>query len=128
MSNADAKARVKTLLEELAEEWYFDGSGPVGVNTASLTGDTPLIISVIRGDLPATLDLLAAGADPNAIGEDDFTPLHWGVARGAAFVSALLEHGAIPRGKNMFGETPQEAAHRAGDPEVVALLANYREA
>src|SRR5215207_2082484 len=100
MPTAEAKARVETLLKELSEEWEFDGRGPVGVNTAGSTGDTPLIISLIRGDLQATLDLLEAGADPNAVGEDDFTALHWAALRGREFVRPLLASAAVSSRRN----------------------------
>jgi ankyrin repeat protein len=128
MLTEEAKARVEAFLEELEEEWQFDGRDPVGVNTVGSDGDTPLIISLIRDDLQATIDLLEAGADPNAIGEDDFSALHWAAQRGPHFVRALLARGAASGGKNSFGETPQEIARRSGSQELIALFDEERTA
>lgn len=114
--------RVAALLEEMSSLPTFYGCGPLGVSTAGPSGDTPLIIALVRGDLQATEDLLAAGADPSAVGEDDFTPLHWAAKNGPAFVRALLARGAVCRVRNLFGELPEDIARRSGDPELVALL------
>ncbi len=73
MLTDDARARVAAMLEEMADLPGFYDRGPLAVNTAGFGGDTPLIVALIRSDLQAALDLLAAGADPSAVGEDDFS-------------------------------------------------------
>ncbi len=122
MLTDDARARVAAMLEEMADLPGFYDRGPLAVNTAGFGGDTPLIVALIRSDLQAALDLLAAGADPSAVGEDDFSALHWAATRGPEFVRPLLAGGAVSTGRNLFGETPQDIARRSGDPALVALL------
>ena len=124
MSTAAAQARVAALLAamETAHLPCFVDCGPLGVNTCRPDNDTPLIVVLIREDLQSTLDLLAAGADPNAVGEDGFTPLHWAARAGPAFVRPLLDHGAVQVRERLFGETPSDIARRLGDPELIALL------
>lgn len=120
--------RVAALLEEMASLPTFYECGSLDVNTAGGCGDTPLIVAIIRGDLQATMDLLDAGANPSAVGEDNFTPLHWAAKRGPAFVRVLLDRGAVCRVRNLFGELPADIARRSADPELVALLGNSPDA
>jgi len=128
MLTEEAKLRVAALLDEMSSLVEFYERTPLTVSTIGSNGDTPLIVALIREDLQSTLDLLEAGADPNAIGEDDFSALHWAAKAGPEFVRPLLARGAIPRGRNMFGETPQDIAHRSENPDLIALLANDRKA
>ena len=72
-----------------------------------------------RNDLEAVRILIAAGADVNAKGEMDETPLHIAVHQSnRAMVSALLEAGARDDIRSEFGDTPRE---RAG-AELAALF------
>jgi ankyrin repeat protein len=56
-------------------------------------------------------DLLDAGADPNATGEDGYTPLHHAARRESAeIVRLLLDHGASASLLNRYGATPLDYA------------------
>ena len=63
---------------------------------------------------------LDAGADPNARGEYEMTPLHNAAMCGnAETVKALLNAGADPNARSEDDETP---LHWAGSAEVVGAL------
>ena len=115
-------ARVAALLAEMASLPCFYGCPALTVNSAGSAGDTPLIVALIRADLRSTLDLLAAGADPDAIGEDGFAPLHWAAKAEVEFVRPLVARGAVSRVDVLFGDTPQDIAGRSGDAELIVLL------
>ena len=69
--------------------------------------------------------LLAAGADPNQRGINDYTPLHMAVAeRNVAAISALLARGADPSLRTRIDdyETPREMAESAGLSVIADLL------
>lgn len=54
---------------------------------------------------------LDAGADPNATGWADETPLHWAATTaGPTFVLMLLEAGADPKARDDDGRTPFDRA------------------
>ena len=60
------------------------------------TGWTPLHEACWSGSLDAARHLLAAGADANAVGDDNETPLHDAARTGNASV-ALLAHASAYR-------------------------------
>ncbi|HEX5801435.1 MAG TPA: ankyrin repeat domain-containing protein [Azospira sp.] len=82
-----------------------------------------------RPDVPEILELLlAAGADPEQRGINDYTPLHMAVAEGATeAVRLLLEAGADPSLRTRIDacETPREMAEAAGRRDLAELLARY---
>ena len=127
MLTPEAQARIAELLEEMQELFQFENCVPLQINSKGSNDDTPLIVAVIRADLQSVADLLEAGADPNAIGEDDFSALHWAAKREEDYVRVLLGHGAVPRGRNMFGQTPQEIARASNEPALMALFAPWPE-
>ena len=67
--------------------------------------------------------LARAGADVDAVGDLDSTPLYTAVLAGhAAAARTLLEAGASPYRRDKFGRTATELAMRSGNPELVALF------
>lgn len=92
-------------------------------------GGVPLIRAIARWRTePETatelvLQLLAAGADPNARGTWGDTPLIRAVESDAeALVGALLEAGADPNVPNRGGELPLDIAAQSGEAKVIRLL------
>ena len=123
MIDEAARARLREFLDELQRDAFqFQDCESINVNTRGSTGDAPLKIAVVRGDLSASTDLLSAGADPNIQGEDGFTPLHWAAQRSPEFVRLLLAHGASDNIVNDFGDKPSDIARRYEDAAILALF------
>ena len=83
--------------------------------------------AIRRTDVDSILRLLlAAGANPNERGVNDYTPLHMAVAeRNLAAIELLLENGANANLRTRIDdyETPEEMARGAGLSEIADLLA-----
>ena len=95
----------------------------VEVNTRGNTGDTPLKVAVVRGDIALVRDLLVTGADPNVQGEDDCTPLHHAVVAGEAdIVSLLLAYGASSTLRDFEGHTAVDVAQIMRHERVIRIL------
>lgn len=115
------------------------GANPNPANPADHLGFPPLIAALSccraapgapgRPEVPEILELLlAAGADPDQRGINDYTPLHMAVAEGAAAaVALLLQAGADPLLRTRIDdcETPREMAEAAGRRDIAELLARY---
>lgn len=89
-------------------------------NTGS---STPLIESVINGDMTQMNRLLQAGEDVNAQDSNGWTALHWAAKTpDADSVNALLAAGADPNVEDIFGMTPIMSAAADGQLEIVQSL------
>lgn len=90
----------------------FMGVNLDGPNVRSLTGgETPLHIVAIWGDVEAAKVLLDAGADIDALGEEDHTPLHEAIHQGhIEMVRLLVSRGADLRKRCSFGNAADLAA------------------
>jgi ankyrin repeat protein len=91
---------------------------PVGVE--------PTIADIVRsGRRAEALELIAGGVDvdvPEASGNGT-TALHWAVYQhDSELVRALLEAGADPSVRNLFGSTPMMEAASVGHTEILTLL------
>lgn len=99
---------------------------------------TPLALAAHAGDEPAVRALIAAGADPNQIDAQGYTPLAWAArggqplrphvcqpqdARHLAIVRALLELGADPTIPDERGWLPEQTARHHRQDGAAALLA-----
>lgn len=97
-----------TVLAKLKEADLptFEGIVLDGPNVKGRSfGDTPLHIVAIWGDLEAARVLVEAGAEIDARGEHQFTPLHEAVSQGKIEVAEfLLKHGANPRLESDMGD------------------------
>lgn len=116
---------VQTLIDigaELSPDEH-DGFPPVIAALSSLRSRPG---SPARADaLDVLALLLAAGADPNQRGLNDWTPLHMAVAeRSLEAVRLLLEAGADPRLRTRIDDlsTPSDDAEASGQVEIVELL------
>lgn len=100
--------------------------------TRAHKGPQSLIDAAFLGDLPATLALLDAGADPNERGPGDVTPLCCAIRvsahreGGDAVALALLERGADPLAEGQFRRTALDlAASRGLDALTRAMVERF---
>ena len=98
----------------------------IGVNEVGYDNHRPLHVAAIWGDVQAMEMLVAAGAEVDARGEFQFTPLYQAVSQGhVAAARRLLELGASPHTLGARGGTPNEVARRNNDPHMIALFDEY---
>lgn len=91
------------------------GKKAISISSTDCDGDSPLHVMVWRDDAYAVKVLLAAGANPNAIGDMGETPLHVAVGKeNCTIAEALLQAGAKANIRSEFNETAQERAIRKG--------------
>jgi len=113
------------VLEQIrrADLPQFMGVNLDGPNIRSLTsGETPLHILAIWGDVEAAKVLLDAGADIDALGEEDHTPLHEAIhQRHIEMVRLLVGRGADLQRPCSFGSAVELAALSA-NPEIIAAV------
>jgi ankyrin repeat protein len=101
---AEIRERYSGLLNFSSED-IFEPIDPVSYKNAE--GDTLLHIAAFAGDERTVSRLLAAGCDPNAVGDMGDTALHYAARRGHTGVVALLkQHGARDDIPNEFGSVP----------------------
>src|SRR5687767_11359343 len=83
----DHLSKVKELIPQ------FQGKIDSPAKWNSFRGFTPLMLAIFRGNLKITNELLAAGADPEAISKKDgFTPLLIAIEQGnPEIVQAILK-------------------------------------
>jgi ankyrin repeat protein len=129
---AERQSRPLTAMEVLRR--YSDGEFPEflgirleNVNQAGSSGDRPLHVAAIRGNMDEIAALVAGGADVNASGDLGNTPLHEAAAQGHLdAVKFLLANGASPDKKNEFEESVVDVARFGGHDEIARLVASWR--
>jgi ankyrin repeat protein len=86
--------------------------------------DKELIEAATENNLPEVRRLLSVGANVNATGNGDWTPLHWASMMGhSQVVKELMEHGADTEAKDKTdGDTPLHWASWKGHLPVVKAL------
>jgi ankyrin repeat protein len=97
-------------------------------SVASTFGNVrPLHSAVAGSNTKTVLDLLDAGADPDARQGGGFTPLHGAAQNGdREAVEALLAKGADPAAETDEGKTAADFAREQGDDSLAPLLARLR--
>ena len=97
------------------------------VNAATPQGITPLNLA-ISGRRRAAVRLLtrSPGVDLDAAEDDGRTALHFAAAAGShSIVRLLLEHGADPNTRSVFGESPLHHAADHGNVGLVDVLIDH---
>jgi len=88
---------------------------------------TALHYAAWRGQAAASNFLLDCLADPNAIGDNGWTPLFLAVHEGhSSVVQRLLEAGSDPNRREEGGDTPLHRAVYQGSVETVELLLQHK--
>ncbi|XP_017562807.2 BRCA1-associated RING domain protein 1 [Pygocentrus nattereri] len=89
-------------------------------------GETPLHLAAIKGDVEATKELLAQGADPNLKDNAGWTPLHEACNLGhLGVVEVLLQQGALLNTPGYENDSPLHDAVRNGHVAVARLLLKH---
>jgi cytohesin len=100
---------------------------PIDINEVGYDDDRPLHFAAVWGDVEAIEMLVAAGAEVDARGEFNFTPLFHAVGQGhVAAARRLLELGASPHVLGDWGGSPAELARSDGIAEMIALFDEHR--
>lgn len=102
---------LELILDDYRSLPEYSGLPLLNVNTVSLFGDWPINIAATRGALHELGVLLRNGADVNAKGEHQYTPLHNSVEQGKLdAVQFLVANGADLSACNSNGQTPLDLA------------------
>ena len=92
----------------------------INVNHLNATGESPLMLAALKGELELAEKLVKKGADVNKTG---WTPLHYAASNGhAAVIRMLLENFAYIDAESPNGSTPLMMAGMYGSIESVKLL------
>lgn len=117
------RAGVQQLLEDIARAMAVDGDTPVSVRMRDGANDTPLHYAACWGDVRAIEMLVDAGAQLDAHGAFDATPLVVAIFNERyAAARRLLELGASPHEPTAVG-TAVDAASRSQDSRIRSLFA-----
>ena len=121
------RAGVEQLLEDIGRAMSLNDRS-ITVHTRDAANDTPLHYAAYWGDVRAIELLAAAGADVDAHGAFDATPLLCAVFNGRyAAALKLFELGASPHERTALG-TPAEAAAQSHDARIRSLFRESRPA
>ena len=114
---------LRDFLTHLSSEPAWSHAGAVTPLTRASNGDTPLHAAIWARDDEAARQLIDAGADVNAAGEDGYTPIHAALAQSnVPLARRLTACGASWNAVNKFACSVRDAARRSDDPAVRALL------
>jgi hypothetical protein len=101
-------------------------AGKSAVNTPEADGTTPLHWATRADEATIARDLIAAGANANAVNRYGVTPLSLAAGNASAeLVDILLKAGADAKTVIKDGETVLMAAARTGNPRAVQMLIEY---
>ena len=106
--------------------WY--GFDLTNLDDRNFLGDTPLHTVCSWGELEPVKQLIAAGADVNAIGDQGSTPLFNAViGKNPQIISLLLKSGANPKIKNDMGNSVADYAKSiSASKEIIKALSGGR--
>ena len=92
----------------------------VDVNHLNGSGESPLMMAALKGELDLAVTMVSKGADVNKTG---WTPLHYAASNGhVAVIKLLLENHAYIDAESPNGSTPLMMAGMYGNVETVKLL------
>ena len=89
-----------------------------------LTGE--MVSEAVKGHNTRVAELLERGADVNAVGKDELTPLAWVLASGHLDTAELLlQKGADPNYRMSSGESLMAVAAGGDSPDLLKLMLDY---
>ena len=92
----------------------------VNLNLLNRSGESPLMLAALNGQLEIVAKLVKKGADVNKTG---WTPLHYAATNGhVEVIKLLLENHAYIDAESPNGSTPLMMASMYGSPQAVKLL------
>ena len=112
---------LEELLEYVSENMMFEASASVRSKLGD--GDTPLHMACVWGDIGAIDLLLAGGADVNARGDLQCTPLYNAVSfQHVRSVVRLLKAGASADDSNFLNFTARQQALSSKNQRLISLF------
>lgn len=119
---------IKSIVEKYQDIPDFHGINISSIDTKNAHNDQLLHVASVNNDKESVEELLKAGADINAKGENGFTPLHYAVEQGNYnIVNLLIYFGANKSVKNEFNETALDLAVNLDESEIEKFLKKYHE-
>jgi rhodanese-related sulfurtransferase len=108
----------------LLATWLSQGGFPAdGIHARVDNGMSPLMVAALKGERGVVEALLALGADPNHVNDDDHHALWFACVHGdAEMVSLLIARGANVDNQNVNGATCAIYAASTGKLEVLKRL------
>lgn len=112
---------VLALHEELFKAaWVLMGSPRLNPNELNASGESPLMLAALKGNLPIAERLIALGARVNKPG---WAPLHYAATGGhPRMIQFLLQHGANVNAHSPNDTTPLMMAAEYGTPATLTAL------
>jgi uncharacterized protein len=113
------KPEVSAFLHSLVDIPSFNR--PItGINERGASGQTPLHVAAIQGNVGLINALLSEGAEIDATGEHGYTPLHEAIEQGHSDVTqALIGAGASIEIRNADGISPRQLLFDKGWAHLV---------
>lgn len=109
--------------ERLATWLRVRGYPESSVHARNDTGMTPLMVAALQGERELVEELLALGADPNHVNDDDHHALWFACVHGNPdLVTLLIAHGANVDNQNVNGATCAIYSASTGKLEVLKCL------
>jgi ankyrin repeat protein len=105
-------------------EWLLDAGYPVDhIHARGENSMSPLMLAALMGERALVEELLALGADPNHVNDDDHHALWFACVHGDAdLVQRLIDHGGNVDNQNVNGATCAIYAASTGKLEVLKRL------
>ncbi|MBI5936573.1 MAG: ankyrin repeat domain-containing protein [Betaproteobacteria bacterium] len=117
-----AQARAKAEPSPALAVWLA-GQGLAHCHARTDTGMTPLMLAALKGERALLEELLALGADPNHVNDDDHHALWFACVHGdPALLALLIERGADIDNVNVNGVTCAVYAASTGKLDVLKCL------
>jgi len=118
-----ATSNISVMSESLAGWMASHGFPQGGIHARIANGMSPLMLAALKGELALVEELIALGADPNHVNDDDHHALWFACVHGdTSLVKKLITHGANVDNQNVNGATCAIYTASTGKLEVLKLL------